>query len=531
MKSPFFLALCVAVFASCTRPTAVVTVTSAAGQHCDTVAPLCFDASASEDAIVVDLGSPRQTVDGIGVSLTESSAFVLACIDSAQREQVLQELFSAEGADFAVTRTHIGSCDFCVEGCYALCETPGDTEMTTFTLDPDKEGFDPARYPYIKGQYDLYHLMKDALRIREDGVYRVIACPWTAPAWMKDNGRYYERANGVHRGGALLPQYYQAYANYISRFIEEWKNEGLNIWAVTPVNEPMGNDGGWESMDFWPEAEANFIGRYLGPTFEQCGLAETQIMGFDQNIFEIGPYTAAIYGDSAANLYTPAMALHWYGSTYSCFPEVLDSLHALYPDKRLMHIEGCIDNLGCPAWTGVTDPKGFTESGWFMNENFWWTKSATDWAYSTPWDNGNHPAYSPVHRYAQFIIDGMNHWLTGFVDWNVVLDSIGGPNHVNNFAAAPVMVDYANANVWFTPYYYVLKQFSRSMRPGDTVLTVRTPEGCPLHVCAVRRANGHVSVNILNKEEVAIAFPLTVGRYTATVFAPANSVMTLDVTL
>lgn len=64
----------------------------------------------------------------------------------------------------------------------------------------------------------------------------------------------------------------------------------------------------------------------------------------------------------------------------------------------------------------------------------------------------------------------MNHWLTGFCDWNIVLDSIGGPNHVGNFCGAEVMVDYSlttndqRPTIYFTPYYYVLKQFSRSMR-------------------------------------------------------------------
>jgi ferredoxin len=65
----------------------------------------------------------------------------------------------------------------------------------------------------------------------------------------------------------------------------------------------MGNDGGWESMDFWPEVESLFIADYLGPTFEKRGLGDVAIYGFDQNIFEMEPYTRAIYGNPKAKDY------------------------------------------------------------------------------------------------------------------------------------------------------------------------------------------------------------------------------------
>ena len=368
---------------------------------------------------------------------------------------------------------------------------------------------------------------------QQDKTYRIMANTWTAPAWMKENKKYYERENGFHRGGALLPKYYQAYADYLAKYVEAWKAEGVDIWAVTPVNEPMGNDGGWESMDFWPEVEAEFIGKYLGPTFEKRGLGNVAIYGFDQNIFEMEPYTRAIYGREDAKRYTTGMAVHWYGSTLDCFPETLDRVHEANPDKTIFHSEGCIDNLGCDPWDGVTEPVGFKESGWFNNDAFWWDTIATDWAYSTQWAGDTHPKYVAVHRYARYIINGMNHWLTGFIDWNIVLDSIGGPNHVNNFAAAPVMVDYANDIIYYTPYYYVLKQFSRSMRPGDVVLGVTnnlSPLTDNLYLCAVAKQDGSYAINILNTGK-AVTFPLQIGDYVARITMPANAVETIIVKL
>ena len=282
-----------------------------------------------------------------------------------------------------------------------------------------------------------------------------------------------------------------------------------------------------------PAAEAKFIGHDLGPALESNGFGDVKILCFDQNTFEAAPYTAAVYGDSLANHYTDGTALHWYGSTISCFPEVLDSLHSAHPDKHLLHTEGCVDNLGRDGWPGVSDYEGYKECCWFNNDSFWWTPSATDWAYSTPWWPDWHPKYAVVHRYASYIIDGLNHWLTGYIDWNMALDSIGGPTHVFNHCGAMLMVDYQNNDLYFTPYYYVFKQFSRSMRPGDIVLGVHSPfahSPFAINLCATQAPNGAVSVNILNTGE-AVSFPLQIGEYVATVDMPANSVKTIIVTL
>ena len=299
---------------SCTAkvPSTHVWLTSAAGDKCTEQKAVVFHEGTADNAITIHVDERKQTIDGYGGSLTESSAFVLACLTPEQRQSILRELFSEEGANFSVVRTQIGSSDFSVEGKYALTEVDGDTEMKHFSLNRDKEGFPASKYPQVKNeQYDLYHLMLDVWNIKQsqaDNTYRIMANTWTAPAWMKDNQKYYERENGVARGGALLPKYYQAYANYIAAYIEAWKQEGVNIWSVTPVNEPMGNDGGWESMDFSPQVETEFIRDYLAPTLISRGHSDVAIFGFDQNIFEMMPYADAIYQDSLANQYTTGMA-------------------------------------------------------------------------------------------------------------------------------------------------------------------------------------------------------------------------------
>lgn len=538
MKNSLLVVSAVLLAACSPAPQADMLLTAASGEKCQNVGTVAFHknraSSLPDNAVVIDMDARRQTIDGIGSSLTESSAFILACLPDSDRQTVLEALFGQDGAAFSLARTQIGASDFSVEGLYSLCETPDDTLMTTFSLDRDKEGFSKAQYPQVQNeQYDLYNLMHDAYNLSpEDARLKIVANTWTAPAWMKDNQAYYQDHQHGARGGALLEKYYAAYARYMVKYLEAWRAEGINIWAVTPVNEPQGNGGGWESMDFAPVPEAQFIAQHLGPQMEAAGFGNVDILGFDQNVFEGMPYAEAIYGNEEAKKYSAGLAVHWYGSTVSVYPETLDSMHNMAPDKKLMHTEGCIDNLGCPPWSGVTDPVGFVESGWFNNDAFWWQKVATDWAYSTPADGGNHPKYAAAHRYASFIIDGMNHWLTGFIDWNCVLDSLGGPNHVNNMAAAPIMVDYQPvaqgrpALIYYTPAYYVLKQLSRSLRPGDVVLASQC-NNPDLHVLATVKAEGGYAVQVQNTGDEAISFPLYMGNYKADITAPANSLLTL----
>ena len=499
---------------------------------------------ASEGAVLtvsIDLKDKRQQINGIGTSLTESSAFVLACLPVEKRRELLQEIFGENGADFALVRTHIGPSDFSVEGKYSLAEVEGDTLLEHFSLNRDKEGFDKEKYPHVvDAGYDLYPLMKEVAAIRKsqsDNEYRIVASAWTAPAWMKDNKSYYQ--NGY--GGTLLKEYYRVYADYLVKYLETYKQEGIEFWGITPVNEPQGNGGQWESMHFTPGDQAGFIGKYMGPALEKSGFGNLKLLAFDQNTREMPEWAHVIYADPEAAKYTAGMAVHWYASTFHPFGNIMDSIHNAHPDKIIMHTEGCIDALGTPSWCGdggcASDPEGFVESGWFKNDAFWWNCNATDWAYSIPCsycDNPNHPKYVPTHRYARYIIEGINHRLTGFIDWNIILDSKGGPNHANNFCGAPVMIDTENKEIYFTPAYHVLKQLSRNIRPGDVALHAVTGEGANkdnLFVGATLNQKGEVVVNMLNIIKEPITFDLKLGEYTATVTAPANSLQTIIVKL
>lgn len=521
--------------------------TSASGNKLALEANVSFQPAAS-GAIVLTVwpDSLKQVIDGIGTSFTESSAFVLAHLDPALRQQVMRSIYGAEGANFSLTRTHIGSCDFSVEGKYSYADVWDDAALKSFSIAPDKAGFDPQRYPGIKdASYDLLPMIKEALAIKagqKDGELRIIASAWTAPPWMKDIQTWYIPGapdnNWQGTGGTLKPEYESVYAQYLIRYLDAYTAEGVPIWGLTPVNEPHGNNGQWESMNFSPEGQNNFIKHYLGPKLKSGIHAGKKLLIYDQNRDGLEHWTDVIYADSETRAYLYGAAVHWYESTNRVYEDVFERVHARYPDMAIMHTEGCIDDLGKDAPGGVTDPVAFKEKDWFDNDAFWWNKTATDWAYSVTWQGVNvedHPIYTPVHRYARNIIVSIDHWMTGWIDWNVVLDRFGGPNHVGNFCGAPIMIDTDKQYVYYTPIYYVLSQFSRTMRPGDRAVKTSLRKGTlgtdDLHACATLSPEGILNVQVLNTTWEPIDYQLQIGQQSAAIRIAANSVQTVRVNL
>lgn len=488
----------------------------------------------------------KQTIDGIGTSFTESSAFVLAHLEKEKRQEVMEMAFGEGGANFSLTRTHIASCDFTVKGKYTYVDVKDDVKLKSFTLAPDKKGFDPAEYPGIKDAgYDLLPMIKEAIAIKtaqKDKELRIIASAWTAPWWMKDIEAYYITGspdnNWQGTGGSLKAPYVPTYADYIVKYLDAYQAEGVDIWGLTPVNEPHGNNGQWESMHFTPETQNDFIKGHLGPKLKASRHADTRLLIYDQNRDGLEHWTDVIFADPDSSEYVYGVAVHWYESTYRVFEEVFERVHDKFPDFAIVHTEGCIDDLGKPAPKGIQDPARFKESGWFGNDAWWWNPNATDWAYTAPWAGvvaEDHPIYTPVHRYARNIIVSLNHWVRGWVDWNVVLDRNGGPNHVGNFCGAPIMIDVETGKIHYTPIFYVLAQFSQTIRPGDKAVQTDTDvyglDQDALHACATMNGDGLLSIQVLNTTKRPIQYKLRIGAQYAAVTVPENSVQTVRVQL
>ncbi len=546
------LSICATVMQSCDSKSGLLStkevyITSERGDKMALQENVSFRRGEAEGTVIrIDPDSVKQTIDGIGSSFTESSAFVLAHLDPAERRKVMSMIFGEEGANFSMARTHIGACDFTVKGRYSYLDKAGDTGLKSFSLAPDKEGFSAAEYPGIKDEnYDLLPMIREALEIKsmqKDNELRIVASAWTAPSWMKDIGDWHIKGSPENNyqgtGGSLKKEYEETYADYLIRYLDEYRAEGITIWGITPVNEPHGNNGQWESMNFTPQSQNEFIRKFLGPRLKSGSNSEVKLLIYDQNRDGLEDWTNVILADEETSQYVYGTAVHWYESTFRVYEDIFEKVNAKFPDKKIIHTEGCIDDLGKPAPQGITDPERYMEKDWFDNDSFWWNENATDWAYTATWAgvrSEDHPIYTPVHRYARNIIVSIDHWLTGWIDWNIVLDKTGGPNHVGNFCGAPIMIDTATGKVYYTPVYYVLAQFSRTIRPGDrAVQTTMVPDGQgvdELHVCATVNKENILSVQLLNTTKKDITYKLQIKDQYADMNIVANSVQTVRVQL
>ena len=400
-----------------------------------------------------------QTLTGFGGAFTEASASLLNQMSPEKRKEILNAYFAESGANYSLTRTHINSCDFSINN-YSYAEIENDTLLKHFSIEPDKA--------------DLIPMIKEAQDISPEG-FKIIASPWTAPPWMKTNNAW--------NGGKLKKEYFPTWANYFSKYIAAYRNEGIDIWAVTVENEPLGNDSNWESMHYSPEEMAEFVKSHLGPKFEEDKLPQ-KILVYDQNRGkELKEWADVLLKDKDLEKYIYGTAVHWYTSTNQVLEESLNYTHQVAPSKAIIQTEGCIDSE-IPHW---------------KDDQWYWSKEATDWGYD--WapeeDKKDHPKYVPVYRYARDMIGCMNNWVEGWVDWNMVLNKQGGPNLAKNWCVAPVIVDPDKDEVYYTPLYYTMVHFSKFIRPNAQRIDLELSDK-DLLASAARNEDGSTVVVVLN---------------------------------
>lgn len=446
--------------------------------------------TSGSEAVSVQLFPDKtyQTITGFGGSFTEASAYLLNKLSKKNRDLILDAYFGSEGAAYSLTRTHINSCDFSL-GNYSYAPIAGDKTLENFSIDEDRD--------------DIIPMIKDAMSISEDG-FRIIASPWTAPPWMKDNNDWV--------GGKLLPQYYDSWALYFSKYLSAYHKEGIDIWGVTVENEPLGNGNNWESMHFSAEEMVDFVKNHLGPKLEADG-HDVKILAYDQNRGEeLEEWANVIYEDEESSKYFDGMAIHWYASTFDWFPESLNFTHEMAPEKYLIQSEACVDSE-VPHW---------------KDDKWYWSKEATDWGWDWAHEDQKklHPKYVPVYRYARDIIGCLNNWVDGWVDWNMVLDRQGGPNWFKNWCVAPVIVDTDKDEVYYTPLYYTVAHFSKFIRPGAVRIGFESPDK-ELMMTAAQNPDGSIAVVILNMSSEPKNFILSLGESSVKVQISAQAIQTI----
>ena len=269
--------------------------------------------------IDVDTSQTFQTIDGFGYTLTGGSASVINRLSTGDKSNLLQELFGNGGNSIGVSylRISIGASDL-NSTVFSYDDVPAgqtDINLTNFSLTPDKT--------------DLIPLLKEILLINPS--IKILACPWSPPVWMK--------TNGSSIGGSLQTQYYNVYAQYFVKYIQQMKAEGITIDAITPQNEPL-NPGNNPSLLMTALQEADFIKNSLGPAFQAAGNT-TKIIAYDHNC-DHPDYPITVLNDAGARAFVNGSAFHLYAGDISALTQV----HNAYPDKHVYFTEQYTSSTG-----------------------------------------------------------------------------------------------------------------------------------------------------------------------------------------
>ena len=266
----------------------------------------------SNPTIEVDQNTTFQEIDGFGYTLTGGSASLINALPAAEKDKLLHELFAS--ADDAISVNYI-----------RLSIGASDLSAYPFTYNDLGDGETDealAKFTIAKEQTDLIPILKKIVAINPK--IKILGSPWTAPTWMKTNKSYI--------GGNLKPEYYQAYAKYLVKYIQAMKAEGITIDAITPQNEPL-HPGNNPSMYMSAEEQASFIKTALGPIFKSSGIA-TKIIIYDHNA-DKPEYPITVLNDAEAKKYIDGSAFHLYAGPISALTQV----HNAHPDKNVYFTE------------------------------------------------------------------------------------------------------------------------------------------------------------------------------------------------
>lgn len=445
---------------------------------------------------------------GFGASFTESSAWNLAVIPVASRKNVLTKLFSpTEGAGFTLTRTHINSSDY--SNTHYTYVEDGDEDLSTFSINEDLKGFSGEENDQVKDielvepSYDLIPMILEASSI-PGADFKIIASPWSPPSWMKTG------ETATMTNGTLQPKYYGLWAEYISKYVSAYKEQGINLWGITPQNEPLhAHDAQWDSNGFTPEQGRDFLRDHLGPQLVKDGHLNLddlesglRVLIYDHNKSTMNDYVNATYNDPEASKYAWGTAFHWYTNSElkqnNWYADELAELQKAWPNKGMIHSESSID-------IDANDPIG----------QYW--RASTDYAGT----------FVPFETYATDIITDLNHGTQGYVEWCSILSHKGQPNPYNNYNSAPVLINPTTDEVIYTPLYYLLSHFSKFIRPDAHRIELKSLASEGLIYTAAKNIDGSIAIVIYNKNEDAFNVSLTLDSKAFTTTIAPRAVQTI----
>jgi len=367
----------------------------------------------------------REPILGFGGAFTEAAALNLNSLNEKGQRVAMELLFGKDGLGYSLGRTHINSCDFCVKS-YSFDDTEDDFDLSDF----DNE----VTHDLETGMVDMMLLATKIARESypaESNEYgmRIVASPWSPPSWMKaptkaDEKRGYD-LHAENMTGSALPvcirdgvseesKYARSWAKFFSKFISAYANHGIDFYGVTIQNEPE-FPAPWDACAYDPFSEGEFIANHLGPVLSESH-PDTKILIFDHNKDHIVQWAKMLLDKNhPASKYIDGTAYHWYAGGMDRLldgAQGIPNMHRMVSELDVMDVDQSHIVIGseachCPS-TGYAG--GMLDIAW-----------------------------ARASRNAHTILADMMAGSNGFIEWNLILDSVGGPNHLGNMCDSPLL--------------------------------------------------------------------------------------------
>nr|CAD7567805.1 unnamed protein product [Timema californicum] len=357
-------------------------------------------------------------------AMTDASGINIASLSANAQDNLLKSYFAPTGIEYTFIRVPIAGSDFSTRE-YSYDDVNGDTSLDHFGLAEEdyqykvqwcKSEINTWSYTGSEkrsgalggGQYFL--LQKYNFSSMHRDKLKLFSAPWGSPKWMK-------------KGGFIKSDYYQLWADYIIRFLDEYKKQGLHFWGLSPENEPVtpslfGIEYPFNFIMWTPETMFKFVVEYLGPALSNNGYGDLLLMMLDDRRAFVPEWSEKLFTSELLKRFASGLAVHWYNDNMSN-PDILTQFHDENPDIFILYTEAC------------------------------------------------HGSWERAESYVSSIIEVLNHWVSGWVDWNLVLDIKGGPNWANNVVDSPIIVNATADEFYKQPMFYGLGHFSKFLRAGS----------------------------------------------------------------
>lgn len=423
----------------------------------DNMSPTCITLVPEEE---------YQTMDGFGVAITGATCYNLLQMKPEDRHNFLQQTFSpVDGYGFSYCRISIGCSDFSLSD-YTCCDTPG---IENFALTSEEKDY-------------IIPVLKEILAINPS--LKIMGTPWTPPRWMKCDNINDRNPWNQWTSGSLNPDRYGDYAQYFVRWIQAFKARGIDIYSVTPQNEPLNRGNSASCYMPWQE-ERDFVKTALGPAFEAAGI-HTLIYAFDHNynydnIADQKSYPTNIYNDHDAGKYLAGAAFHDYGGN----KEELVVVHNATPAKDLVFSETSIGE----------------------------------------WNNGRDLAARLNADMENVTLGTVNRWCRGVIVWNLMLDEDKGPYRPGGcstcYGAVDINKDYTTMTR--NSHYYIIAHMSSVVKPDAVRIGTKGYTANGLTYSAFRNTNGSYALVLSNSNEADLTLTVDDGVHHFTYVVPARS--------